>query len=103
MSKSTGLDWDERLKCGVVSLAYDFGSHTGQQDRVPAESRIPTVTTTVLKHEGASCLPRSSPSLPFSVDLDQLEAVAGAQSKQESLGKSSRAHTSPSRRQGGDP
>lgn len=30
MSKSTGLDWDERLKCGVVSLAYDFGSHTGQ-------------------------------------------------------------------------
>ena len=22
--------WDERLQCGVVSLAYDFRSHTGQ-------------------------------------------------------------------------
>ena len=22
--------WDERLKCGVVSLAYDFRSRTGQ-------------------------------------------------------------------------
>ncbi len=30
MSRMTGVTWNERLKCGVVSLAYDFGSHTGQ-------------------------------------------------------------------------
>jgi hypothetical protein len=30
MSKPTRAAWDERLKCSVVSLAYDFRSHTGQ-------------------------------------------------------------------------
>lgn len=30
MSKPTKATWDKRLKCSVVSLTYDFGSHTGQ-------------------------------------------------------------------------
>jgi len=30
MSKPTSAVWDKRLKCNVVSLAYDFHSHTGQ-------------------------------------------------------------------------
>jgi hypothetical protein len=30
MSKPTSAPWDERLKCHVVSLAYDCCSHTGQ-------------------------------------------------------------------------
>ena len=30
MSKPTRAQWDQRLKCDVVSLAYDFRSHTGQ-------------------------------------------------------------------------
>ena len=30
MSRPTRTPWDERLKCDVVSLVYDFRSHTGQ-------------------------------------------------------------------------
>ncbi len=30
MSKPTKGPWDERLKCHVVSLTYDFRSQTGQ-------------------------------------------------------------------------